>query len=153
MPLGSGGLQRIDDNWVGLRAPTPVADGEPAVQPAAPQEVCTVHVHVCVRVCVCVLVCVLVCDDDDDDGVGVLSAGLMFKSITKLRANKTSVGGEEKGGWQSQAKPVCACVNAGKLLSCLLEYVVEENQESSWALRDVATDLTRCSCSHVCEST
>jgi len=110
-------------------------------------------VCVCVCVCVCVLVCVLVCDDDDDDGVGVRSAVLMFKSITKLRANKTSVGGEEKGGWQSQAKPVCACVNAGKLLSCLLEYVVEENQESSWALRDVATDLTRCSCSHVCEST
>jgi hypothetical protein len=29
-PLGSGGLQRIDDNWVGLSLPTPVEAAEPA---------------------------------------------------------------------------------------------------------------------------
>ena len=113
--------------------------------------------YMCMFVCVCVSVCLCVCLCVMTMMMMVLVYCLLVSCLKVSRScaqTKHPLGERTvKGGWQSQAKPVCACVNAGKLLSCLLEYVVEENQESSWALRDVATDLTRCSCSHVCEST
>ena len=93
-----------------------------------------VYVCKCARVCVCVCVCVCVraC-------VMVLLHCLLVSCSKVLQSCAQISIGEAKreaGSLRPEtAKPVCACVNAVKLLSCLLEYVVEEDQEGLWVLR------------------
>jgi hypothetical protein len=96
-----------------------------------------VYVSTCVHVCVCVCVCVCgVFDDDDDDDDDALSAGSCSKVLQSCAQISIGEAKREAGSLRPEtAKPVCACVNAVKLLSCLLEYVVEEDQEGSWVLR------------------